>query len=424
MSDVTEFSFADPATLACPHAYYTAMRKEGPVHRDPAFGMFVVSKYADILEVVKQPGIFSSAQGFEEMLRKDYTPEIDAMMTRDGFGPLPLAVWDPPEHTRIRKLMDKAFTPKRVETMESYVVDIMNDLIDAIEDKGETDMMSDIAIPLPIYVIADQLGVDRADRDLFKHWSDISVEPLTGMITRERAFECARETIELQKYLKARIDDRRENPRDDMISDLVHAKLTDDEGVDGDVPTLNETELFAVIRGFLVAGNETTTNGIANALRLLAEIPALAEALRARMDENRVLANFVEEVLRIESPVPNLFRLATEDTSIGGIPIPKGSHVLLAWASANRDETRFECPAEFQADRKNAGHHLAFGAGIHRCIGQALARMEMKIAVREILRRLDNLELATAADDIDYPPSLVTHGPTKLPLRFKKRVSA
>jgi len=421
MTDVNSYSFADPETLAYPHVYYAAMRKEAPVHLDPALGMYVVTRYADIVEVTKNPLVFSSAEGFEEMMRQDYSQEIDDMMRRDGFGPIPLAVWDPPEHTRLRALMDKAFTPKRVEAMEIYVVGIVNELIDTFEGKGKAEMLSALAIPVPMYVIADQLGVDRADRHKFKNWSDISVEPLSGVITRERAFECARETIVFQRYLKDRIDERREDPRDDMISDLVHAKLNDDDGLPGDIPTLNETELFSIVRALLVAGNETTTNGIGSALRLIAERPDIAADLRGKIDESRPFVNFVEELLRFESPVPSLFRMATEDTTIGGVFVPKASPILLAWASANRDEAKFECPGQFDPARRNAGHHLAFGTGIHRCIGQALARMEIRVVVREILRRLDNIELAVSADELTYLPSLVTHGPASLPLRFTSR---
>jgi cytochrome P450 len=417
---VDQFTFADPATLQCPFDYYEAMREEEPVHFDAKIGMFIVTRYNDIVDVVKQPRLFSSTEGFEEQLRQDYTPEIERMMVEDGLGPLPLAVYDPPEHTRIRALMDKAFTPQRVATMEGYVHGVVSDLIDAFIEKGEAELINEFAIPIPMYVIADQLGFSRADRDIFKRWSDSSVEPLSGVITKERAFECARDMIDLQKYLKQRIDERRAEPKDDMITDLVHARLTDEETGD-DMPTLSETELYSVVRGLLVAGNETTTNAIANAVLLMIRNPDKAAALRQELDRERSFVNLVEEVLRIESPVPNLFRMTTADTEIGGVPIPKGSHILLAWASANRDENKFECPAQFDPARKNAGHHLAFGAGIHRCIGQALARMEVKVAIREVLSRMDDLELAIPESELRYTPNITTRGLVELPIRFKKR---
>lgn len=420
MTNIADYSFSDPATIACPFDYYKALRAEEPVHFDDKVGMYIVTRYTDIVEVVKQPLLFSSVQGFEEQLRQDYTPEIERMMIEEGLGPLPLAIYDPPEHTRIRALMDKAFTPHRVATMEAYVVNIVGDLIDAFIDAGEAEIVQEFAIPIPMYVIADQLGFDRADRDKFKRWSDAAVEPLSGVITRERAFECAREMIELQKYLKVRIEDRRVNRRDDMISDLVHARLTDEEG-GCEVPTLSETELYSVIRGLLVAGNETTTNAIANAALLMIQHPDLAEMLRGDFDRDRAFVNLTEEVLRIQAPVPNLFRMATADAEIGGVAIPKGSHVLLAWASANHDEAKFECPERFDPARKNAGHHLAFGAGIHRCIGQALARMEVKVAIREVLRRMDSLTLAIPESELRYTPNIATRGLISLPVRFSKR---
>lgn len=420
MNKLADFSFADPETVACPFAYYKAMREEDPVHFDPKIGMYIVSRYADILEVVKQPVLFSSVEGFEEQLRQDYTPEIERLMIEEGLGPLPLAVYDPPEHTRIRALMDKAFTPQRVRQMEEYVVDIVNELIDAFIDRGEAEIVEDFAIPLPMYIIADQLGVDRADRPAFKQWSDAAVEPLSGLITKERAFECAREMIELQKYLKLRIDDRRATPRDDMISDLVHARLTDPDSGE-EVPALSETELYSLIRGLLVAGNETTTSAIANATLLMIQHPDIADQMRGELDRDRAFVNLVEEILRHQSPVPNLFRMTTADTQIGDVPIPKGSHILLSWASANRDDRKFEQPDIFDPARKNAGHHLTFGAGVHRCIGQAIARMEVKVAIRELLRRMDAIELAIPESELRYIPNMTTRGLASLPVRFRKR---
>jgi cytochrome P450 len=410
--DLAAQTIANPETMRCPHGYFAAMRRDAPVHRDPVTGMYFISRYSDILDIARQPQLFSSAQGFEEQLRADFTPEVERIMVEEGLGPLPLAVWDPPEHTRIRALMDKAFTPKRVDAMEADVVTIVSALLDRMLPTGSADVVQDYAIPIPMYVIADQLGIDRADRDRFKRWSDAAVEPISGRINRERALECAREMVAFQHYIAPIMADRRAHPQEDMISDLVHAKLDDGSAA------LDQTELFSIVRGLLVAGNETTTNGISNAIRILAAQPDVANELRAEIDRDRPFVNFVEEVLRLESPVPMLFRMTTADTEVAGVPIPKGSHVVLAWTSANRDETKFECPASFDLKRKNAGHHLAFGVGIHRCIGQVLARMEIKVAVRELLRRTTALALVEPEAPLDYPVSMVVHGPVRLPIRF------
>ncbi|WP_281783699.1 cytochrome P450 [Sinimarinibacterium flocculans] len=419
MGQLSSYSLADPETAICPFNYYKAMREEAPVHLDPKIGAYLVTRYDDIASALRQPLVFSSRQGFIEQLRKEYTPELDELMTREGYGPIQVAVWDPPEHTRMRALMDKAFTAHRVAAMEDYITQITNDLIDEFIDDGTVDIVKRLAIPIPVYVIADQLGVSREDIDDFKRWSDAAVEPLGGLITKERDFECAREMIQLQHYLKKQIDDRRANPRDDMISDLVHARIDDPEK-----SALELDDLFTVIRALLVAGNETTTNAISSGVMLLCRHPEIVEKIRTSANQNKALMFLCEEILRLESPVPGLPRFTTQDVELGGTLIPKGSPVLLCYASANRDESRFECPEKFDPERKNAAQHQAFGGGIHRCIGASLARMEIKCALREVVRRMDDIRLAVPENELRYGPSIVTRGLLSLPIRFSKRTVA
>ena len=239
------------------------------------------------------------------------------------------------------------------------MVEVVSELIDAFIDQGRLKVMDDFAIPVPMYVIADQLGVPRSDRDKFKEWSDAAVAPLGLLISDERKIECAKLAVNMHKYFVKVFADRRENPRGDIISDLVTKEVN---GKPLDTP-----ELLSVLDQLLVAGNETTTSAIGASVVRLAQDPELVELLASQPDKCN---NFAEEILRHESPVQGLFRMTTEDVEIGGTTIPQGSLVNLRYGSANRDENKYECPAEFNVDRKNASSHLAFGAGIHHCIGE------------------------------------------------------
>lgn len=227
---------------------------------------------------------------------------------------------------------------------------------------------------------------------------------------------CAEQTVELWCYLTERIDERRAEPRNDMISDLVHARIDDPQN-----PQLTLAELFEVIRGLITAGNETTTTAIGNGLLLLINNPQLIRTLRETKEQDRALNRFSEEILRLESPVPGLPRVTTEDTEIGGRKIPKGAHVYLCYSSANRDEAKFDAPDRFDLERKNVGQHLAFGSGIHRCIGAMLARMEIKVSMRRMIQRVDNLHLTIPARELRYGPSMVTRSLVSLPVAFTPR---
>ncbi|HKY91820.1 MAG TPA: cytochrome P450 [Nevskiaceae bacterium] len=414
MSELARFSLADPETATCPFGYYRAMQREAPVHRDPKLGMYLVTRYEDIAKALRDPVVFSREAGFAVQARRPWDDELDALMTREGYGPFQLATWDPPRHTKMRALMDKAFDVERVKAIEPVVAVLVDELIDALAPGETADWVARFAVPIPIFVIADALGIDRGRLDDFKRWSIAAVEPLGGLVSKEREFECAREMVALQHYLKSEIEARRERPRDDLISGLVHARLDDGS-------TLDLGELFSVIRAFLVAGNETTTNAIASGLLRLACDPALVDRMRSEADVERALFLLGEEVLRLESPVPGLPRMTTADVELGGVTIPKGSHVLLCYAAANRDEARFPEPERLDPGRRNAMQHLAFGSGIFRCIGATLARMEIKGALRAAIGRLDGLALAVPASELRYGPSLVTRGLLSLPLCYRAR---
>jgi cytochrome P450 len=419
MKTVRDYSFGDRQTIACPYDYYKAMRSEDPVHFDEKAGTYIVSRYEDIKQALAQPLVFSSGLGFKNQKRQDFSEEIDEFYRSKGIPKFEIIVnSDPPYHTRIRSLMEKAFTAHRVATMEGYISEIANSLIEGFIDDGEIDFVARFAVPLPIYVIADQLGIPRSDFQDFKRWSDASVAPLGRLLDRERALWCAEQTVEMWHYINARIEERRAAPFDDMIYDLVHARIDDPEN-----PVLTPMELFEVVRSLIVAGNETTTTAIGNGMLVLLKDPDLVEKLLANIDDDRMFSRLTEEILRLEAPVQGLPRMTTQEVELGGCKIPKGSLVYLGYASGNRDSEKFDDPDSFSLERKNAGQHLAFGAGIHRCIGAMLSRMEIKVAMRLLIKRLDHLKLTIPESELVYTPSMVIRPLVSLPISFTKRES-
>jgi cytochrome P450 len=417
MKTLQEYTLADPQVTSCPFTYYKAMRSQDPIHFDEKIKTYIVSRHEDILKALAQPLVFSSGLGFKAQSRQAYEDEIEEYYRSHGVPKLEhIVTSDPPYHTRIRSLMDKAFTAHRVASMESYINEVANELIDGFVDDGKVDFVERFALPFPLFIIADQLGIARSDFKSFRRWSDATVEPGGRQLSKERVWWCAEQTVEMWNYLKAITDARRASPRDDMISDLVHARIDDPEN-----PELSPMELFQVIRALLVAGNETTTTAIGNGVLILTRNAGLIQKLRAVQGDDKVFSRMTEEILRLESPVQGLPRVTTEDTVLGGVSIPKGSLVFLGYASANRDDAKFEAAEDFSLERKNVGHHLAFGSGIHRCIGAMLARMEIKVSMRQIIRRLDNIRLAVPENELTYAPSMLVRALVSLPVTFTRR---
>ena len=417
MKNLQDYTLADPQVTSCPFGYYKAMRAEAPIHFDAKIKTYIVSRHEDILKALAQPLVFSSGLGFKAQNRQAYEDEIEEYYRSRGVPKLEHVVTsDPPYHTRIRSLMDKAFTAHRVASMESYINEVANELIDGFVDDGKVDFVERFALPFPLFIIADQLGIARSDFKAFRRWSDATVEPGGRQLSKERVWWCAEQTVEMWNYLKAITDARRASPQDDMISDLVHARTDDAEN-----PELSPMELFQVIRALLVAGNETTTTAIGNGVLILTRNPGLIQKLRAADGDDKVFSRMTEETLRLESPVQGLPRVTTEDTVLGGVSIPKGSLVFLGYASANRDDAKFEAAEDFSLERRNVGHHLAFGSGIHRCIGAMLARMEIKVSMRQMIRRLDNITLAVPENELTYAPSMLVRALVSLPVTFTRR---
>ena len=409
-TDITKVNMVSPEVLECPYPYYERVREEAPVHQTP-LGFWAVSRYEDVLSVVRNPEMFSSLAQSNSFVTPP-PPEV-IEIAKQGYPRVnTLLSNDPPSHTQFRNLVNKAFLPKRVAQLEESIRKIANDLIDAFINDGKVDLVEQFAVGVPLTVIADALGVDRADMPKFKKWSDDSVAPLSGMLTPERQIECAHSRIEFQKYMVDRVREREENLRDDLLSDLVQARFDSGERA-GEGMTM--PEMLDVIAQLLVAGNETTTKLIAAATLMLVENPEQMAKVRA---DHSLIPNLVEEALRMEAPVQMLPRFTKDDVEVGGVVIPKGSVVMAMYGCANRDGGKYPNPDMFDIERDNARTQLAFGQGPHFCVGAALARSEARIAFELLLSRLNNIALANVDTPTHRELSMTLRGLTNLHLTF------
>ncbi len=363
-----DFNPTAPDQRECPFDLYRKAREELPVFHSERFDLWVVTRYHDIVRVLKDPETFSSAQSLA--LDSGLAPEVQAVLDA-GYPATPTMVTaDPPVHTRFRELVGKAFTSRRVSVMEPRMREVANGLIDRFVERGRAEIVKSFAYPFPMEVIAEILGVPTADMDRFKRWSD-DMRARFGPLPLDRQIECARSEVEFQHYFAAMLEERRIRPNLDFLTDLLNVR------VKGETP-LNTPEMLSILKQLLIGGNETSTNLIGSAMLLLMNNRDQYEALLA---DRRLIANAVEEALRLDAPVQGLFRTATREVELGGVRIPAGAHLELLYASGNRDRARFDDPDRFDVRRADAFNHMAFGFGIHFCIGAPLARLEGRIAL-------------------------------------------
>lgn len=412
-------TLSDRKIGAQPNAYYQAMRHEDPVHYDDKLGMWLVTRYEDIVTVLRDPLTYSDKHGYEKMYASGHFEEFKQILERDGGGFFPDAIKDdPPAHTRVRRLLDKAFTAHRVAALEPGITRIIVDLVEQFAAKAANgavvDGVRDFAVPLTIHVICEQLGISQFNAGKIQAWSGAVTAQISKMQNREQMHENAAQICELQNFIIGEMKAREAQPREDMISDLVHATLEDGS-------KLTFAEAVSLIRALVIAGNDTTATAIGNLLFVLATRPEVARTLENAVEDDRLLNRFVEELLRIEPPVRGLAKMTTKEVELGGRKLPSGAHLLVMYASGNDDETQFACPREFDVNRANVGKHVAFGVGVHRCVGASLARMEIKVAAREIVRRFTDIRLAVPAEEITYLPTVATRSIEKLPLTLKRR---
>jgi len=314
---------------------------------------------------------------------------------------------DPPEHERFRLLVNRAFTAERVNKMHGLIQQTVDELIDSFIDQRKCEFVSEFAVPLPIKVIAQQLGVSQADLPKLKQWSDAFIARLGHMLSREQEIECAKDIIAFQHYFRDVIESRQKQPEDDLITDLVQAKVAGERSLD-------TAELLSIVQQILVAGNETITSALAAGMLLLTKNPQQMKLVQTDLSQ---LENFVEEVLRMESPTAGMWRVVTQDTKLGDVDLKAGSLVMLRFDAANRDPIKFQEGERFDVCRHNASNHLSFGHGIHFCLGAMLARKEMRIAYERLLLRHKNIRLA---QDYQYLPNILMRRLKHLYIEFDK----
>jgi len=398
----------DTAVLQCPHEFNRRMRAEAPLYRCPHTGIVFVFDYATVVRVAADPETFSNRFGAAMRNTGDIDPRLLEEQQK-GYPPVDtMLTQDPPIHRRYRGLVNQAFTVRRVNQLEPYIEALADQLIDAFIDGGRCELVRAFCEPLPLTIIADQLGVPRDDLELFRTWSDAFVAQLSRKASPDEELEAVKLIVQFQRYFAAKLEERRAAPRDDIISDIVNARL------EGERP-LDTAEALSILQQLLVAGNETTTAAIAEGMLLLMRNPAQTEMLRGAPN---LIPNLVEEVLRLSTPTANMWRVCTRNTELNGMPIAAGTLLQLRYASADRDGALFENPDAFDVTRSNVRQNIAFGHGVHMCIGASLARKEMAVAFRVLLRRLKSFELDCDERELEYPPNVLLRGLKRLPIRF------
>lgn len=395
--------FLDPEFLKCPFPMLKQLRETSPVMYLEQMGMYLITGYEEAREVLLNPERFSSMVNIPSRHSEAATKIVDEQGYGRGAPALQNA--DRPLHTSHRELVNETFRPKRIRQMSGYINQIVEELIDDIVANGnQADLVNEFSVPLPLIVIADQLGIPREKYRIFKEWSDAWLEGLGAEISEERMIHNAGLVVEMQQYLARQIEERRKQPKDDILGDLSHAEL--------EAKPVSVKTIMAIVEQLLVAGNETTTNGIAAGINILAADHELHIRLK---QEPNLVKEFVEEVLRTEAPVQALFRRAVVNEEIGGVKIPAESLVMVHYGAANRDESRFDDAEIFDLDRPKKGAHIAFGSGIHHCVGSELARVEMAAAFSAFTQRFSSLERLD--EDIDYHPTFALRGLQSLNIR-------
>jgi len=400
LSPTATYDLWNPKTRANPQALYAQMRQEDPIHGTvgPVTGrrFWFFTRYDDCVAVLKD-------QRFGKEIKKHLTPEqlVGQPVDSEEFAVINrhLLDLDPPDHTRLRALVHKGFTPRIIENLRRRIQEIADDLLDAIDGQREFDLLEAYGFPLPITVIAELLGVPAADRNRFRAWT----KALLFGINEEQGRVAV---LEFAMYMHAMIEERQQNPKEDLISSLVAVEEA------GEV--LSREELLSMIFLLLVAGHETTVNLIGNGTLALLQHPDQLQLLR---DQPTLIKSAIEEMLRYDGPVetPTL-RWAFEDVRMGDKVIPQGDLVMPALLAADRDPAHFADPDRFDI-RREPNKHIAFGNGIHYCLGAPLARLEGEIAIQTMLRRLPHLQLNTAVETLQWNESLLLHGMKALPVR-------
>jgi cytochrome P450 len=415
LSCPVDVSFLEPAINADPFPTYERLLAEKPIYFDPAVNFFIVTRYDDIRRILADPKTFSSASWLDSAQKQVHSEHAEKMRERfeaKGWIPVPtLGTTDNPRHNELRTIFDAAFRPARIKEMEGAIRETAEGLVDAFP-QNPVEIVSAFAVPLPLIVICQQTGARREDVWRIKAWMDALISRAGFMLTEEQEGHVVDQLIEAQHYFKKAIDELRGKPDGTVLGDLVNASI-------GSGGSMSDAELMSnIMDSIFLAGTETTTNSISGGIRILCSQPELFTRIKSDMD--KYLRVFVEEVLRLETPSQGIYRVVATQTEIHGVTLPPGSVLHLRIAAANRDDRKFPAPCDLDLERKNSGGHLAFGSGIHHCIGAPLARREMHWAFMTLLTRFNGVRFSPEQQEIEYLPNYMFRSIRKLQVEFLK----
>lgn len=397
-----DFDPLAPDYLADPYPYYARFRKEAPVFYAPKIDFWVVSRYEDIVEIVKDPETFSNKRVQEPL--QPLTPEALEQLKKGVRVTPTTSTADPPLHKRTRKHAARAFSARRVAELEGRIREVANGLIDRMMDEGRADMVDRFAFPLPASVVFSLIGYPEEDTEMLKSWCSDRLKITWGRPLPEEQLQTIEKMTAFFDYIEDFVYRRAEDLRDDYTSDLLRIRAEDQENLSLD-------EVVSICYSLSFAGHETTTNLILNGLRQLLGRPGLWDELR---EDPGLIENAVEETLRRDTSVVAWRRSTTRPVEISGVEVPQDARLLLLLASANRDESVFENPDDFDIRRENASKHLAFSHGIHFCLGAPLARLEARIAFELLTQRLPDLRLSPPDQHLEFDPNISFRGPKEL----------
>ena len=411
-----EINLLDPDIQECPYPAYELLRNEAPVWKDPLTGFYVITRFEDLRKILLDTENFSNGtQHGASRVNTERAQKMQQLYKEKGWLPAPtLAGRDDPNHKQMRAMFDEAFRPARINAMDPFVEETAHKLVDAFIDDGRCEWVKQMAVPLPLIIIGKQMGADEKDIWRIKAWTDAWVQRLGMMQTEEEERWSVEMEIEAQNYFQPIFERLRKEPDDTLISELVN-RVIPEWG-----RPLNDNELHAeMMADTYVGGSETSTNALSAGIMLLAQNPKAWEMLKS--DQDKYLRTFIEEVVRLESPVQGLFRIAAKDVELHGVKIPKGSMLNVRYASANRDEREFDCPADIDLERKKPGRHLAFGSGTHHCLGAPLARRELYWGFKAFFDRVDRIWFIEGANDFRHAPNFALRMLKELHIGFDKR---
>ena len=419
MGEQPDINLFDAELQQCPYDAYKQLRDDAPVYNIPGTQMWVVSRYEHVREVLMDPQRFPSSAADSQFRASagdmERAQKVMERFKEKGWLPAPtLNGRDDPNHKQMRAMFNQAFKPSKIKEIDPQVEGLAYELIDGFLDDGHCEWVKQFCVPLPLFIIGEQMGAKREDMWKIKRWTDAFFQRISLMLPEDKHMEMVDREIEAQNYFQPIFERLRENPDDSLISVLVNTVI-EEWG-----RPLTDNELHAeMMADTFVGGSETTTNALAAGMKLLIENKDVWHQLKS--DPDKYMKTFVEEVVRLESPVQSLMRFVNEDTELAGVTIPAGAMINVRFAAANRDERMFECPEKLDLERPKAGAHMGFGSGTHHCLGAPLARRELTWGFTAVVDRFEDMWFAEGKNDFTYHPHFLLRSLKELHIQFEPR---